>query len=83
MVSHGYPAQMRLAPPAHPVNASVRLPGSKSITNRALLLAALADGPSTLHDPLHSEDTFYMAEALRSLYAAGHVTARQAGKLAS
>ena len=54
-----------------PVHASVRLPGSKSITNRALLLAALAQGDSRLLAPLHSEDTFYMAQALRDLRGAG------------
>ena len=62
-----YPRQMTLSSPLKPVNASVRLPGSKSITNRALLLAALADGESRLVAPLHSEDTFYMASALREL----------------
>jgi 3-phosphoshikimate 1-carboxyvinyltransferase len=50
-----------------PVQAEVTLPGSKSITNRALLLAALADGTSRLRAPLHSEDTFYMTQALREL----------------
>lgn len=62
-----YPPQIRLIPTSGPVEASVRLPGSKSITNRALLLAALADGESRLTAPLHSEDTFYMASALREL----------------
>ena len=69
MASLDYPALMRLSPPSRPISASVRLPGSKSITNRALLIAALAEGTSTLRDPLHSEDTFYMADALRSLGA--------------
>ena len=64
---HTYPEQITLPPVSGPVNASVRLPGSKSITNRALLLAALADGESRLIAPLHSEDTFYMAQALREL----------------
>lgn len=50
-----------------PVHASVRVPGSKSITNRALVLAALADGPSTLGAPLRGRDTLLMVEALRSL----------------
>jgi 3-phosphoshikimate 1-carboxyvinyltransferase len=50
-----------------PVDAHVRLPGSKSITNRALLLAALADSDSTLHRPLIARDTALMAQALRSL----------------
>jgi 3-phosphoshikimate 1-carboxyvinyltransferase len=49
------------------VRATVPVPGSKSITNRALLLAALADGPSTVHLPLRSRDTQLMAAALRSL----------------
>ncbi len=62
-----YPTQLPLSPVSGPVHASVRLPGSKSITNRALLLAALADGESLLRAPLHSEDTFYMAQALRAL----------------
>lgn len=43
----------------------VRPPGSKSITNRALLIAALADGTSRLANPLHSEDTEVMLTALR------------------
>ncbi|MDI2032032.1 3-phosphoshikimate 1-carboxyvinyltransferase [Saccharopolyspora sp. TS4A08] len=51
------------------VRATVPLPGSKSITNRALVLAALADGPSTLRAPLRSRDTELMASALRSLGA--------------
>lgn len=50
-----------------PVHATVRVSGSKSVTNRALLLAALADGPSTLRAPLRSRDTELMAAALRSL----------------
>ncbi|GEK78829.1 3-phosphoshikimate 1-carboxyvinyltransferase [Agrococcus baldri] len=52
------------------IDARVQLPGSKSLTNRALLLAALADGPSTLHRPLRSRDAAIMAEGLRALGAA-------------
>ena len=62
-----YPSSLRLTPVTGPVKASVMLPGSKSITNRALLLAALADGESRLQAPLHSEDTHYMTQALREL----------------
>lgn len=51
----------------HPVNATVELPGSKSMTNRALVLAALADGPSVLHDALMARDTRLMIEALTGL----------------
>jgi 3-phosphoshikimate 1-carboxyvinyltransferase len=50
-----------------PVNARVSLPGSKSYTNRALPIAALADGTSTLCGVLDSDDTRYMIEALRAL----------------
>lgn len=51
------------------LDARVQLPGSKSLTNRALLLAALADGGSTLHRPLRSRDSRIMVEGLRSLGA--------------
>jgi 3-phosphoshikimate 1-carboxyvinyltransferase len=50
-----------------PLSATLQLPGSKSLTNRELVLAALADGPSLLRAPLHSRDTALMIEALRSL----------------
>lgn len=50
-----------------PVSASVSLPGSKSLTARELVLAALADGPSLLRAPLHSRDSANMVEALRAL----------------
>ena len=67
MSALSYPPSLRLTPLAGPVQAHVTLPGSKSITNRALLLAALADGESRLLAPLHSEDTHYMTQALRNL----------------
>ncbi|MFZ2172599.1 MAG: 3-phosphoshikimate 1-carboxyvinyltransferase [Rhodococcus sp. (in: high G+C Gram-positive bacteria)] len=50
-----------------PVVATVTLPGSKSITNRALILATLANGPSTLSGVLRSRDTDLMIDALRTL----------------
>lgn len=52
---------------ARPLSAVLRLPGSKSLTNRELVLAALANGPSLLRAPLHSRDTALMIEALRTL----------------
>ncbi len=52
---------------AGPLRASVTVPGSKSLTNRELVLAALADGPSRLRSPLHSDDSTRMVEALRAL----------------
>ncbi|HJQ04686.1 MAG TPA: 3-phosphoshikimate 1-carboxyvinyltransferase [Nocardioides sp.] len=58
------------APVATPgLEAVVRLPGSKSLTNRALVLAALADGPSVVRRALRSRDTLLMAQALTSLGA--------------
>ena len=53
----------------HPVDAVVSLPGSKSLTNRALVLAALADGPSVVRRALRSRDTALMAAALSALGA--------------
>ena len=54
--------------PAHgPVRGSIRPPGSKSITNRALVCAALADGESVLTGALKSEDTEVMVDSLRRL----------------
>jgi len=50
-----------------PVRAVVRLPGSKSMTNRALVLAALSDRPVEITGPLVARDTALMAEALRAL----------------
>ncbi|MGP4114460.1 3-phosphoshikimate 1-carboxyvinyltransferase [Streptomyces sp. 4N509B] len=49
------------------VDATVTVPGSKSVTNRALVLAALASDPGWLRRPLRSRDTVLMADALRSL----------------
>ncbi len=59
--------EVREIEPSGPVEGSVRPPGSKSITNRALVCAALAQGESTLSGCLDSEDTRLMAEALRQL----------------
>ncbi len=54
---------------AGPLDAVVRLPGSKSLTNRFLLLAALAEDDSRLRAPLRSRDTLLMAAGLRTLGA--------------
>ncbi|HEX7377288.1 MAG TPA: 3-phosphoshikimate 1-carboxyvinyltransferase [Pirellulales bacterium] len=53
--------------PRGPIHATVRPPGSKSVTNRALVCAALAEGPSVLQGALDSEDTQVMIEALTQL----------------
>ncbi|HET7689428.1 MAG TPA: 3-phosphoshikimate 1-carboxyvinyltransferase [Nocardioidaceae bacterium] len=55
--------------PLGPVSTTVRLPGSKSLTNRALILAALSDGTSTVRRALRSRDTELMARALTALGA--------------
>jgi 3-phosphoshikimate 1-carboxyvinyltransferase len=57
-----------------PVHARVELPGSKSLTNRALVLAALSDGPSVVRRALRSRDTELMATALTSLGSAVDTT---------
>jgi 3-phosphoshikimate 1-carboxyvinyltransferase len=49
------------------VNASITIPGSKSVTNRALILAALSDSPSLLRRPLHSRDSALMIGGLKAL----------------
>jgi 3-phosphoshikimate 1-carboxyvinyltransferase len=59
---------------AAPVDAVVSLPGSKSLTNRALVLAAIADGPSVVRRALRSRDTLLMAAALTSLGSAVDTT---------
>jgi 3-phosphoshikimate 1-carboxyvinyltransferase len=58
---------LEIQPIEGPLNADVTVPGSKSITNRALLVAALAEGESSLTGALFSEDTDHMADALRAL----------------
>ena len=60
---HPWPAPTATAP----INAVVHVPGSKSLTNRALVLAALADGPSTITGALEARDTTLMARALTTL----------------
>src|SRR5580698_7272383 len=57
--------EIEIAPLTGPLDARVVLPGSKSITNRAMVLAALAQGRSVLESVLLSDDTRYMSEALR------------------
>jgi 3-phosphoshikimate 1-carboxyvinyltransferase len=61
-----YPHHLDIHPVMH-VEGTVRLPGSKSISNRTLLLAALADGSTTIHGLLASDDTLVMLGALHSL----------------
>jgi 3-phosphoshikimate 1-carboxyvinyltransferase len=61
------PELIEIVPLSVPVRAEITVPGSKSITNRALILAALADGEVTLIGALWSEDTQIMVECLQKL----------------
>ena len=61
------PPLIEIIPLTSPVRAEITVPGSKSITNRALILAALADGRTTLRGALWSEDTQVMTDCLRAL----------------
>ena len=58
---------MKEITPRATIDATIEVPGSKSITQRALIAAALADGQSTLLGPLESEDTKYTAAALEQM----------------
>lgn len=71
-----YPDQIEIQPVTKPVNATIRVPGSKSITNRALVLGALASREKKVKIKwiLHSDDTRYMIEALRQLGFAISIT---------
>ena len=61
------PPLIEIVPLTKPVHAEITVPGSKSITNRALILAALAEGETTLRGALWSEDTQVMVECLQEL----------------
>lgn len=63
--------------PVEHISATVDIPASKSYTNRALLIAALADGECRIENPLFSDDTHYMSEALIRF---GIPVKREAGK---
>ncbi|MBM3715915.1 MAG: 3-phosphoshikimate 1-carboxyvinyltransferase [Actinobacteria bacterium] len=76
MTDHGYSPLSPSAAPRGPwdapvadgvLDAAITVPGSKSLTNRELVLAAIADGPGMLHAPLHSDDSARMVGALRAL----------------
>jgi 3-phosphoshikimate 1-carboxyvinyltransferase len=58
---------MQITPIHHPLNATIHVPGSKSLTNRALLIAALSNGTTRLTNALFSDDSCYFAKALQTL----------------
>ena len=59
-----FPEEMEIIPLDRPPDATVRVPGSKSVTNRALLVAALADGPSRIKNAIISDDSYWLMHAL-------------------
>ncbi|MBO9310050.1 MAG: 3-phosphoshikimate 1-carboxyvinyltransferase [Chloroflexi bacterium] len=61
------PAYLEIRPLKRPIDAVISVPGSKSITNRALVLAALAEGESALENALFSEDSHWCSQALQRL----------------
>lgn len=71
--------KIEIIPAGQPIRASVRPPGSKSLTNRALICAALAAGDSNLTGALDSEDTQVMIASLRALGI--HVDAKDEGRM--
>ncbi len=66
-MQNALPPALAITPPNRPLSGRVSPPGSKSITNRVLLLAALAEGTSRLTGALKSKDTELMARALRDM----------------
>lgn len=60
-------SEVRISPPQSKVTGTIRVPGSKSLTNRALVIAALAEGKSELSGILKSDDSFWCMDALTKL----------------
>src|SRR5687768_6697544 len=58
---------LQIIPINYPLNATVRVPGSKSLTNRALMISALANGTTRLTNALFSDDSHYFVKALQTL----------------
>ena len=71
------PETLEILPLSAPVRAEITVPGSKSITNRALILAALSAGETTLRGALWSEDTQVMAACLQDLGFMVNVSLRE------
>jgi 3-phosphoshikimate 1-carboxyvinyltransferase len=61
------PEELEIEPLGGPLDATVHVPGSKSVTNRALLIAALGDGASTIENCLFSDDSYWLMRALVQL----------------
>ena len=74
-----FPEEIEIQSLDHLVDATIKVPGSKSVTNRVLIIAALADGPSTINNPLFSDDSFWLMEALIRLGFKVHADRDEAG----
>ncbi len=59
-----FPEELEVTPLEGPPDATIRVPGSKSVTNRALILAALADGHTKITNPLFADDSYWLMHAL-------------------
>ncbi|HJQ29872.1 MAG TPA: hypothetical protein VJ827_11070, partial [Rubrobacter sp.] len=59
-----FPDELEITPLDRPPDVTIQVPGSKSVTNRALLVAALADGPTRIKNPLFSDDSYWLMDAL-------------------
>ena len=59
-----FPDELEVIPLERPPDAKIRVPGSKSLTNRALIIAALAEGHSRILNPLFSDDSYWLMNAL-------------------
>ena len=60
-------ASLQIKPILHPLDGYIKVPGSKSLTNRALLIASLANGVTSLANALFSDDSYYFAKALQAV----------------
>ncbi len=65
--THNDKLEVKINPPKFAVNGTIRVPGSKSLTNRALLMASLAEGTSVLEGILKSDDSYWCIDALNKL----------------
>lgn len=61
------PPELAIQPVGHPIDLDIAVPGSKSVTNRYLVMSALAGGEVALSGILHSDDTSFMADGLKTL----------------
>jgi 3-phosphoshikimate 1-carboxyvinyltransferase len=59
-----FPEELEITPLVRPPDVTIRVPGSKSVTNRTLIVAALANGPSRIMNPLFADDSYWLMDAL-------------------